>query len=118
MVALRRPSLLLELDLTSAPIEAEPEDLVARLRARRQSRLSGVLRALHEGGEDARVRGLIIKLGGGALSMATAQELRAGVQAFAASGKPVVAWAETFGEGGNGTADFLLASACTEIWLQ
>jgi protease-4 len=115
---LHRSALLLELDLTSSPIEVEPEDLVGKLRSRQRPRLRGILRALHEAGDDHRVRGLIVKLGGGALSWATVQELRAGLQTFAKSGKPVVAWAETFGEGRNGSADYLLASGCTEIWLQ
>jgi len=115
---LRRPALLLELDLTSPPIEVEPEDLVGRLRSRQRTRLHAVLRALHEAGEDARVRGLVVKVGGAALSWAAAQELRAGLRKFATTGKPVVAWAETIGEGGNGSADYLLASGATEIWLQ
>lgn len=114
---LRRPALLLELDLTSAPLEVEPDDLVGKLRSRHRPRLRAVLRALHEAGADRRVRGVIVKLGG-ALPWATMQELRAGVQAFAGSGKPVVAWAETFGEGANGSADYVLATACSQIWLQ
>lgn len=113
----RRPPLLLELDLTTAPVEAEPDDIVGKLRTRHRPRLRGVLRALYEAGDDDRVRGLIVKVGGG-LPWATAQELRAGLQVFAKSGKPLVAWAETLGEGGNGTADYLLATGCPEIWLQ
>ena len=117
MVSLHRPQLLLELDLTTAPVEVEPEDLVGKLRARHRPRLRAVLRTLYEAGDDSRVRGLLVKVGGG-LSWARAQELRDGLQAFAKSGKLVVAWAETLGEGGNGTADYLLATGCPEIWLQ
>src|SRR5512144_2808504 len=98
MMSLRRPALLLELDLTSAPVEVEPDDLLGKVRSRHRPRRRGVLRALHKAGEDAHVRGLVVKLGGG-LPWATVQELRAGLQAFGKSGKPVVAWAETFGEG-------------------
>ena len=117
MVSLRRPQLLLELDLTTAPVEVEPEDLVGKIRSRHRPRLRAVLRTLHEAGDDSHVRGLIVKVGSGS-SWAGAQELRAGLQTFAKSGKPVVAWAETLGEGGNGTADYLLASGAPEIWLQ
>jgi protease IV len=117
MVSLSRPPLLLELDLTSEPVETEPEDLLGKLRSRHRPRLRAVLRTLYEAGDDSRVRGIIVKVGGG-LSWARAQELRAGLQAFAKSGKPVVAWAETLGEGGNGSADYLLATGCSEIWLQ
>jgi len=118
MTPLRRPGLLLELDLTSPPIEVEPDDVLAKLRSRHRPRLRAVLRALHEAGDDKRVRGLVVKVGGGAVPWATMQELRAGLVAFARSGKPVVAWAETFGEGGNGSADYALASAAGEVWLQ
>jgi protease-4 len=118
MVPLRRPDLLLELDLTSEPLEVEPDDLVGKLRARHRPRLRAVLRTLHEAGGDRRVHGVIVKVGGAALSWATMQELRAGLQAFVAAGKPAVAWAETFGEGGNGSADYVLATGCSEIWLQ
>ena len=114
----RRPRVLLELDLTSAPIELEPDDLVGKLRSRHRPRLRTVLRTLHEAGADYAVRGLVVKVGGAALPWAIAQEVRAGLTAFAASGKPTIAWAETIGEGGNGTSDYLLATGCREIWLQ
>jgi protease-4 len=117
MVSLRRPEVLLELDLTTPPIEVEPEDIVGKLRARHRPRVRAVLRTLYEAGDDSRVRGLLVKVGGG-LSWARAQELRDGLQAFAKSGKLVVAWAETLGEGGNGSADYLLATGCPEIWVQ
>ncbi|MFN2560469.1 MAG: signal peptide peptidase SppA [Jatrophihabitans sp.] len=118
MVSLHRPALLLELDLTAVPIEVEPEDLLGKLRSRHRPRLGAVLRTLHESGDDRHVRGIIVKLGGAALPWAMVQELRAGLRAFAASGKPTVGWAESFGEGGNGTADYVLATGCSEIWLQ
>ena len=118
MTALRRPSLLLELDLTNPPVEVEPDDVLAKLRSRHRPRLRAVLRALHEAGDEKRVRGLVVKVGGGSVPWATMQELRAGLTAFRRSGKPVVAWAETFGEGGNGSADYVLASAAEQVWLQ
>jgi protease IV len=118
MIAVRRPALLLELDLTSVPVEVEPDDLVGKVRSRHRPRLRAILRALHEAGDDRRVRAIVVKVGGASLPWATVQELRAGLRAFAATGKPVVAWAETFGEGGNGSADYVLATGCSEIWLQ
>lgn len=117
-VPVRRPSLLLELDLTSAPVEVEPDDLVGRLRTRHHPRLRAVLRALHEAGDDRHVRGIVIKLGGAPLPWAIMQELRGGIVQFVRSGKPALAWAESLGEGGTGTVDYVLATACSEIWLQ
>jgi protease-4 len=116
-VSLRRPDVILELDLTSAPVEVEPDDLLGKLRSRGHPRLQPVLRALHEAGDDPHVKALVVKVGGG-LPWATAQELRAGLRAFARSGKPTLAWAETFGEGANGSADYVLATGASEVWLQ
>ncbi len=52
------------------------------------------------------------------MTLSQAQELREAVLAFRAGGKPAVAWAETFGEFGPGTAPYVLATGFEEIWLQ
>ena len=114
----RKPPILLELDLTQPLIEHEPDDPIAKLRTRGKPRLRPVIRALHEAGDDARVVGLVAKVGDPAMPFARAQELRDAVGAFAASGKPTVAWTETFGESTNGTTPYFLASGFREIWLQ
>ncbi len=94
----RRPDLLLELDLTQAPVSGGSDDPITRLRTRGRPQLRPILRALHEAAEDDRVQGLIAKVGG-ELPWAVMQELRLGVRDFAAHGKPTLAWAESFGEG-------------------
>jgi protease-4 len=112
-----RPSLLLELDLTELPAAPDPDDRLARLRARGRHQLRPTLRALHESAADRHVVGLIAKVGG-ALPWAAMQEIRLGVRAFAASGKPTLAWAESFGESSGDMAAYVLATAFDEIWLQ
>lgn len=112
-----RPPLLLELDLTELPVDPDPHDPLARLRARGRRQLRPSIRALHDAGADPRVRGLIVKLGR-ALPWSAMQELMGGVRAFASSGKPTVGWAETFGEESGGMAAYVLATAFDEIWLQ
>jgi protease-4 len=107
---------LLELDLTEIPAMPESDDWLARLRTRGRHQLRPTLRALHEAGQDRRVVGLIVKVGG-RLPWATMQELRLGVGEFAASGKPTVAWAESFAEGGD-MAAYVLAAGFDEVWLQ
>ncbi|GAA1833817.1 signal peptide peptidase SppA [Microlunatus capsulatus] len=111
-----RTPLLLELDLTDLPVDPDPGDPVARLRNRGRRLLRPTLRALHEAADDPRVVGLVARVGG-PLPWAAMQELRLGVQAFAASGKPTVAWAESFGEVAD-TASYVLATAFGRIWLQ
>jgi len=110
--------LLLELDLSQPLIEHEPDDPIAKLRSRGKPRLRPVLRALHEAGDDPRVAGLVAKLGDVTMPLARAQELRDAVAVFAASGKPTVAWTDTFGESANATVPYFLATGFREIWLQ
>jgi len=112
-----RPPLLLELDLVELPATPDADDPLARLRARGRHQLRPILRALHESATDPHVVGLIAKVGG-ALPWAAMQELRLGVRAFAASGKPTLAWAETFGDSSDEMAAYVLATGFDEIWLQ
>jgi protease-4 len=105
--------LLLELDLTAPLADPPGDDPLGKLRNRGRAQLRPTLRALHEAAADRRVRGLIAKVGG-PLPWPLAQELRLGVRAFAASGKPTIAWAETFAT----TAAYVLACAFGEIWCQ
>jgi protease IV len=114
----RRPQTLLELDLTEPLLAPEADDPIARLRARSRRLLRPTLRALHEAADDRHVVGLIAKVGG-MWPWGTMQELRRGVQTFAASGKPTLAWVETFGElGSRGMSAYVLATAFGELWLQ
>jgi len=113
----RRPAVLLELDLTERLAGPDAADPLARLRSRGSPQLRPALRALHEAAADRSVVGLIVKIGR-ALPWAAMQELRLGVRAFAASGKPTLAWAESFGEGSGDMAAYVLATGFDEIWLQ
>jgi protease IV len=113
-----RIPILLELDLSHPLVEHEPDDPIAKLRSRGKPRLRPVLKALHEAADDPRVVGLVAKVSDTAMSLAHAQELRDAVAAFGASGKPTIAWTDTFGESANGTVPYFLASGFGEVWLQ
>ncbi len=113
----RHPPLLLELDLTEPLVEPDPDDAWGRLRARSRRQLRPTLKALYEAADDRHVVGLIAKVGSG-VSWAVMQELRLGIKAFAGPGRPTVAWAESFGEGGGSLSTYALASGFDEIWLQ
>ncbi|MBV9368270.1 MAG: S49 family peptidase, partial [Frankiales bacterium] len=110
--------LLLEVDLTQPLIEVEPEDPIAKLRSRNRPRLKSVLRTLYDAGDDPRVGGVIAKVGNPAMPLAQAQEIRDAVRAFASSGKPTFAWAETYGENTPASVTYFLASGFGEVWLQ
>src|SRR5215211_4589811 len=115
---MRRPApLLLELDLTEPLVDVPPPDPVGWLQTRRRMSLRAVLEGLRGAAGDRRVRGLLVTVGG-RVGIVRAQELRDAVREFRRSGKPAVAWAESFGEFGSGTMPYLLATGFDEIWLQ
>jgi len=80
--------------------------------------LDDIVRGLAEAGRDPRIRGLVVKLGGGELKLAQASEIGAAVREFRATGKFALAFAETFGEAGDGNTHYLLAAAFDQIWMQ
>jgi protease IV len=109
---------LLELDLTRGVLETPPASPVAAFRARHLPTLRELVAALRKGARDDGVVGVVAHLGGHRLSLAQVQELREAVADFRTSGKPAVAWTESFGETGQGTVPYYLATAFDEIWVQ
>jgi protease-4 len=110
--------LLLELDLTVALADPPPHQPLAKALSRGAPALREVVTGLHRAAKDPRVGGLIVRTGGPAQPLATAQELRDALAEFRSSGRPTLAWSETFGEFGQGTAAYLIATGCEQIWLQ
>jgi protease-4 len=114
----RGPSFLLELDLDVVLVDPPPHARLAKTMSRGRPALRTILSDLHRAAQDPRVAGLIVRTGGTHHPLAHAQELRDALLEFGASGRPTVAWAETFGEFGRGTAGYLIGTGCAEIWLQ
>jgi protease IV len=119
-VSLRRPAsrVLLELDLSRGLREAPPASPVEAVRAVHVPGLRDVVEALRRAARDERVVGLVAHLGAQQPTFAQSGELRAAVAGFRATGRPVVCWAETFGELGPGNVAYHLAASFDEIWLQ
>ncbi|MEQ7125856.1 signal peptide peptidase SppA [Actinopolymorpha sp. B11F2] len=109
---------LLELDLTQPLLEAPPQDPISAALARRRPLLRDLVDGLRLATRDPDVAGLVAHVGGHPVALAQVQELRSAVRAFAATGKPTVAWAESFGEFGPGTVPYYLATAFDDIWVQ
>lgn len=113
-----RPPLVLAVDL-STPVADQPTDNpLARLRAARRPQLRELIEALADAGEDDRVRGLLVRVDHPAESWAHAEEVREGVAAFRRGGKRAVAHAQSFGEAGDATLAYYVATAFDEIHLQ
>ncbi|HEX6421580.1 MAG TPA: S49 family peptidase, partial [Acidimicrobiales bacterium] len=116
----RTGGIVLELDLTEPLVDAAPHDPVAAVLARRRTSLRAVLDGLQRAARDPRVRALVVKVGGARspLGLGRAQELRDALDGLRRRGRWCVAWAETFGELDRGSAAYLVAAGCDEIWLQ
>lgn len=96
--------------------EATPDDpLSLVLGEPAKQGLVDLVDALDRAAGDDRVTGLFADLSGARPGMAQTQELRAAIFRFRATGKPAVAFADSF-ESGNG--DYYLASAFDQVWMQ
>jgi protease-4 len=107
-------NMLLSLDLRGAIADSangETGPLVPRA-----ATVMDILLALQDAAHDARVKGLVIRLGNGAVSLSQAQELAEGLTRFRKTGKFVLAQANAFN--GPGLGDYLTAAATDEIWMQ
>ena len=110
---------LLELDLTTPPAEhAVLDDLSALLMGPERLSVRDIVDALDRAADDRRVTGLVVTVGGDGGGMAVIQELRQAMERFREAGKPVVAFAETFGEAGPGNGGYYLVSDADHIVLQ
>lgn len=107
--------MVLRVDVRTGIEDVAPADPLLRRFGGADSTLWETVAAIDAAAEDGRVEALFIELGGDTLSMATAQELHAAVTRFRDSGKPTVAYAASFGEGGSSNAAYLLATAFDEI---
>jgi protease-4 len=108
----------LELDLSRGVVETPSATPLRAVGARPVPALQGLLAALRQAERDRHVVGLVAHVGQRPISLALSSELRDAVTRFRRSGKPAVAWTESFGELGTGNVGYHLATAFDEIWLQ
>ncbi|NBD12825.1 MULTISPECIES: signal peptide peptidase SppA [Corallococcus] len=110
-------NLVLELDLKHPLPEYTLDTSLAGAFGDEPTTLRDVVEALGKAGTDPRVKALVVRVGQPG-SAAQVQELRDAVKAFRATGKRAVAYADGFGEAGNGTGAYYLASAFDSVYIQ
>ena len=109
---------VLQLDLREEIVEADPLSLPLIGPIEPQLAMHQLIDGIHAAAADDRVTGLIARVSGTQLGIAQIEEIRTAIAEFRESGKPTIAYTETFGEGGDGTLDYYLASAFDEVWMQ
>ena len=109
---------VLVFDLGNGVIDALPESPLARVALNKTVTLQDALRALDAAAKDDRVKLVLIRLGWTRIDFVHAQELGDEISGFRRSGKPVIAFTESFDEGGETDSRYLLATAAGEIWMQ
>jgi len=80
--------------------------------------LYDILHAIDLAKGDAHVKGIVARMGSTAPSLTQAQEIRAALARFRASGKFTYVFAPSYGSFGMGSKTYYLASAFENIWLQ
>lgn len=115
-----RPSpnhpLVLELDLARGVVSQTPGHPLEIFKARQSASMRLIREGLRRGATDDKVAGLVIHIGTCPLTPDQCDELGELVTRFGEH-KPTIAWTESFGELGNATMAYRLASFASEIWL-
>lgn len=110
-------SMVLSLDLRDVPAETASRDLLGGL-WRPPRDMATTLEQLWRAADDPRVLGVYVEIGDETAGLARVQELRDAIARLRAKGKFAVGFTESFAPGSEQFADYYLATALEEIWLQ
>ncbi len=115
-------SMVLELDFTNPVVEQRRQSmtygLASLLKTKEEIVLMDIVRALDRAKDDARVKGVIARIGPETPSLVHIQEIRAALVRFREKGKFSFVFASSYGSFGLGNRAYYLASAFENIWLQ
>lgn len=84
----------------------------------RQPTTHDVVSKIDTAATDPRVKGFVLSLKQGGMTLAQAQEVRAAVERFRATGKWTKFYTASFADLGSGLSLYYLATAFDEIWMQ
>lgn len=110
--------ILLTYTLTGPLQETESRPSIARPFLQLSPTPHKLMQSIQTAAADARVKGLVIKIEGADLNIAQIQELRDAVADFRKTGKFAWIYSDNYGAMAGGMADYYLASAFDQIWLQ
>jgi len=110
--------IILEIDFEKGFEEYAPAESLASLFSEKELSIKDTVFAIQKAAEDARVLGLVARVGSTPIALATVQEMRDAMLAFRSKKKPAVVYSETFGEFGPGNNAYYLATAFDKVFLQ
>lgn len=103
---------LLHLKLSGEMVEINVDDPFAELMGQKPISLVTVKEAISYAKQDNKVKGILLETGFLPTGFSTLEEIRESLIDFKESGKPVIAYAENYGEG-----TYYLSSVATEIYM-
>ena len=106
--------IVLELDLRSVPAETTVGSMLG-LQGSRD--IVDTIQLIWQAADDSRVKGMFVEIGDESAGLARVQELREAIARFRGKGKFAIGFAQSLGNGSH-FADYYLASALDQIWLQ
>ncbi|MFO1159609.1 MAG: S49 family peptidase [Reyranellaceae bacterium] len=110
--------IVLSLDLRIVPPEAVSGDLWSGGLFSDTRDIVETVQLVRQAADDPRVVGLFVDIGDETAGLARVQELRQAIAYFRAKNKFAIGFAESLGSGGSHFADYYLAAALDQIWLQ
>lgn len=110
--------MVLSLDLRSLPPETTSTGLLNGGLFGSSRDIVEIVQLLWQAADDPRVTGLYVEIGDEDGGLARVQELRQAIAHFRGKGKFAIGFAESLGSGGSHVADYYLAAALEQIWLQ
>jgi protease-4 len=111
-------SIVLSLDLRDVPSETVSTDLWRGGLFSDKRDIVETVQLLRQAADDPRVVGLFVDIGDESAGLARVQELREAIAYLRGKGKFAIGFAESLGSGGAHFADYYLAAALDQIWLQ
>jgi protease-4 len=111
-------SVVLSVDLRTLPPESGSPGVLRGDFWNTSRDITETLQLLWQAADDPRVIGMFVEVGDEDAGLARVQELRQAIARFRGKGKFAVGFAESLGSGGDHFADYYLAAALDQIWLQ
>ncbi|MBS0522815.1 MAG: signal peptide peptidase SppA [Proteobacteria bacterium] len=110
--------MVLSLDLRQVPKERGSGGGVLRSLLHGDRDFTDTVQLLWQAADDPRVAGLYVEVGDDDAGLARVQELRDAIRRLRGKGKFAIGFAEELGGNGDHFADYYLASALDQIWMQ